>query len=99
MDSISKQSSKSTSVQKLPEISLRQKIQMFHQRWEKQVVRHLPKYDRSTIENVYQVSEFCPAIQLNMLQQEKKWQMKPRYMEKQLKINEKIRSTLVDWLI
>ena len=58
IDSNSK-STKSASIQKLPEISMRQKLQMFHQRWEKQVVRHLPKHDRATLDNVYHVSEFC----------------------------------------
>jgi hypothetical protein len=34
-----------------------------------------------------------------MLRVETKWQMNPRYMEAQRHLNEKIRSTLVDWLI
>ena len=72
---------------------------MFNQRWEKQVVRNLSKHDRHTLDNVYHVSEFCSEIQQNMLITEKKWQMNPRYMDKQEKINETIRSTLIDWLI
>jgi hypothetical protein len=34
-----------------------------------------------------------------MLKTERKWQMDSRYMEKQQKLSEKIRATLVDWLI
>ena len=56
-------------------------MQMWHQRYEKQVVRQLSKHDRLTIDNVYQVSEFCSEIQMNMLISEKKWSMNPRYMD------------------
>lgn len=49
--------------------------------------------------NVYHVSEFCQEIHKNMLRVEKKWNPNPEYMRSQLKIDETIRSTLVDWLI
>lgn len=49
---------------------------------------------------MYHVSEFCAEIHKNMLRVEKKWNPNPSYMLlKQKKIDETIRSTLVDWLI
>ena len=55
--------------------------------------------DRATLGNVYHVSEFCQDIHKNMLRVEKKWNPDPSYMLQQKKIDETIRSTLVDWLI
>ena len=49
--------------------------------------------------NVYHVAEFCADIHKNMLKTEKKWNADPNYMSHQVKIDETIRSTLVDWLI
>lgn len=49
--------------------------------------------------NVYHVSEYCAEIHDNMLKTEKKWNPDPSYMGNQLKIEETIRSTLIDWLI
>jgi hypothetical protein len=49
--------------------------------------------------NVYHVSEFCSEIHSNMLKTEAKWNPNPTYMASQQKIEETIRSTLVDWLI
>ena len=59
----------------------------------------MQKIDRSTSNNVYHVSEFCGDIHHNMLRVEAKWNPNPTYMSMQAKIDESIRSTLVDWLI
>lgn len=48
---------------------------------------------------MYHVSEFCEQIQHNMIKNEETWSVDANYMNKQTQINEKIRSTLVDWLI
>lgn len=62
---------KGGTAEKLPEITIQQKIQMFHQRCERLVFKPLPKVDRLTIDSVYHVSEFCQSIQKNMLKVEK----------------------------
>ena len=49
--------------------------------------------------NVHHVSEFCQEIQTAMLATEHKWNPNPSYMATQQKLDESIRSTLVDWLI
>ena len=49
--------------------------------------------------NVFHVAEFCASIQSNMLLTEKNWNADPAYMSRQQKIDETIRSTLVDWMI
>ena len=72
---------------------------MFHQRWDNKVLKTLPKCDRLTIDNVYHVSEFCGKIQNHMLKNEAKWSVDPHYMDRQPRIQETIRSTLIDWLI
>lgn len=45
------------------------------------------------------VTEFCQAIHKSMLRSEKKWDSDPSYMQYQIKIDESIRSTMIDWLI
>ena len=45
------------------------------------------------------MSEFVGEIHESMLNTENKWNANPTYMSIQQKINEQIRSTLVDWLI
>lgn len=85
--------------EKLPEITIQQKIQMFHQRCERLIFKTLPKIDRQTIDSVYHVSEFCQSIQQNMLKVEKHWAIDYTYMDYQVKIDETTRSTLIDWLI
>lgn len=45
------------------------------------------------------MSEYCGEIHGNMLNTEQKWNPNPSYMASQLKIEETIRSTLIDWLI
>jgi hypothetical protein len=50
---------KGGTAEKLPEITIQQKIQMFHQRCERLIFKTLPKVDRQTIDSVYHVSEFC----------------------------------------
>jgi hypothetical protein len=59
----------------------------------------MPKADKSTLDSVFHVSEFCEDIQFNMLKNEKKWSIDFNYMDRQEKLNETIRSTLIDWLI
>lgn len=72
---------------------------MFHQRCENQIFSHISKIDKQTLNNVYQVSEFCSEIHQNMLKNETKWNPNHGYMASQTKITETIRSTLVDWMI
>ena len=45
------------------------------------------------------MTEFVGEIHENMLQVEDKWNANPSYMGNQQKINEQIRSTLIDWMI
>ena len=45
------------------------------------------------------MTEYCQDIHKSMLKNESKWAPNPLYMSKQIKIDETIRSTLVDWLI
>ena len=52
-----------------------------------------------TLANVQHVSEFCQDIHTNMLTVEKKWSSDPTYMQLQVKIDESIRSTMIDWMI
>jgi hypothetical protein len=59
----------------------------------------MPKADKLTLDSVFHVSEFCEDIQFNMLKNEKKWSIDFNYMDRQEKLNETIRSTLIDWLI
>lgn len=72
---------------------------MYEQRCENQIYRHIQRTDRRTLNNVNHVSEFCQEIQANMLAVEAKWNPNPCYMAEQHKLDESIRSTLVDWLI
>lgn len=72
---------------------------MFNQRCENQIFNNISKIDRGTLGNVYHVSEFCQEIHSNMLNVEAKWNCDPNYMVMQDKIDEQIRSTLIDWLI
>lgn len=72
---------------------------MHQQRCQNQIFSQIPRIDRETVGNVYHVSEFCTDIHQNMLRVEKKWNPDPSYMLQQKKIDETIRSTLVDWLI
>lgn len=92
-------SQRATSREKLPGITVPQKLQLFHQRVEKQVYGQISRQDRHTTGNVYHVTEFCNEIHQNMLKNEAKWSPDPMYMCRQTKIDETIRSTLVDWLI
>ena len=48
---------------------------------------------------MHHVSEFCHEIQASMLASESKWNPNPCYMTTQQKLDESIRSTLVDWMI
>lgn len=72
---------------------------MFSQTCERKIFNKISLIDKSTINNVYHVTEFVTEIQKSMLQTEKKWNPDSSYMSRQDKINETIRSTLVDWLI
>lgn len=72
---------------------------MFHQRCDRQIFRQLPRCDRNTLDSVFHVSEFCGDILENMLAKENNWAVDYLYMDRQAKINETIRSTLIDWLI
>jgi hypothetical protein len=63
------------------------------------IFNNVPRADRHTMGNVYHVTEFCNDIHMNMLKHEEKWNPDPTYMCQQTKIDETIRSTLVDWLI
>ena len=64
-----------------------------------QMGKQIQRIDRSTMDNVYHVSEDCQAIQETMMKHESKWQVDSRYMGNQTKISETIRSTLMDWII
>jgi len=72
---------------------------MFDQRCQNQIFNQIRGADRSTVNNVYHVSEFCQDIHTNMLKNETKWNPNPTYMSTQQKIEETIRSKLIDWLI
>lgn len=72
---------------------------MFNQRCENQIFSLIPKLDKHTQGNVQHVTEFCQDIHKNMLRCEKKWDSDPSYMQLQIKIDESIRSTMIDWLI
>ena len=72
---------------------------MFDQRCQNQIFNLVKGVDRSTINNVYHVSEFCSDIHQNMLSHESQWNPNPTYMSRQEKIEETIRSKLIDWLI
>lgn len=51
------------------------------------------------MDNIYHVSEYVNEIQNLMLKNEHKWEVDSTYMANQTKINETIRSTLIDWII
>ena len=72
---------------------------MFHQRCDREIFSHISKIDKQHLNDVYHVSEFVSTIQENMLRIESKWNADPTYMSKQNKIDETIRSTLIDWMI
>ena len=72
---------------------------MFQQRCDRQIFRTLQRQDRLTLDSVFHVSEFCADIQDGMLVKESKWSVDYLYMDRQEKINETIRSQLVDWLL
>ena len=48
---------------------------------------------------MFHVSEFCCDILEGMIEKENKWSIDYLYMDRQAKINETVRSTLIDWLI
>lgn len=53
---------RASSRDKLPGISLHQKLQMFSQRCENQIFSQIIKIDKHTLNDVYHVSEFCSDI-------------------------------------
>ena len=88
-----------TSRDKLPGIAAHQKLHSFNMRCENLIFSQIGRVDRQSLSNVYHVAEFCGEIHKNMLKSEKKWSADANYMSHQVKIDETIRSTLVDWLI
>lgn len=59
----------------------------------------ISKVDRTTMTDIYHVSEYCGEIQLHMQQAERETQADPTYMKRQPAVNENVRAILVDWLI
>ena len=72
---------------------------MYQQRVERYVTSHISKVDRTTLTDIYHVSEYCAEIQLHMQSVEKDTQPDPSYMKRQPQVNENVRAILVDWLI
>jgi peptidyl-tRNA hydrolase len=68
---------------KLPEIGLGTKQAMYQQRIERYVTSHISKVDRTTLTDIYHVSEYCAEIQLHMQSVEKDTQPDPSYMKRQ----------------
>lgn len=59
-------SSNRASKERLPEISVLQKQQMFMTRIEKFIIQKIPKFDAANIKNIFEVSEFAEDIHSNM---------------------------------
>lgn len=85
--------------EKLPEIGLHTKLQMYNNRVEKNVLSNISKIDKSTLSDIYHVSEYCSEIQLHMQMTEADTMPDGFYMKRQHDINENVRAILVDWLI
>lgn len=51
---------------KLPEIGLGTKLQMYSQRIERNIHSGMNKLDKATMSDIYHVSEYCSDIQKNM---------------------------------
>eukprot|EP00347_Sterkiella_histriomuscorum_P012476 403368431 len=92
-------SSNRASKERLPEIPVVQKQQMFMNRVDKFIIQKLPKFDAANIKNIYEVSEFAEDIHTNMKLSEATAQPNASYMKRQSDINESMRAILVDWLI
>ena len=52
--------------EKLPEIGLSTKLDMYQQRLERHVIGNIQKVDRSTLSDIYHVSEYCADITHHM---------------------------------
>ena len=55
--------------------------------------------DKSTMDDIYQVSEFCDHITRLMLATERLTQPNSTYMDSQKDIKEDTRAILIDWII
>lgn len=51
------------------------------------------------MDSAYHVSEYCANIQSSMLKREDEWAIDGKYMMQQTKMNETIRTKLIDWLL
>lgn len=72
---------------------------MYNNRVEKNVLSNISKIDKSTLSDIYHVSEYCSEIQLHMQMTEADTMPDGFYMKRQHDINENVRAILVDWLI
>ena len=75
------------------------KLQMYNNRIEKNVLSSISKIDKSTLSDIYHVSEYCTDIQRHMQATEEQTMPDGFYMKRQQDINENVRAILVDWLI
>lgn len=56
---------------------------MYQQRVERYVIGNIHKVDRSTLSDIYHVSEYCAEITFHMQQSERDTQPDPSYMKRQ----------------
>jgi cyclin B len=72
---------------------------MYNQRVERNIIANISKIDKSTLADIYHVSEYCADIQKDMQRKELSTKPDSFYMKRQTEINENVRAILVDWLI
>jgi G2/mitotic-specific cyclin-B, other len=72
---------------------------MYNQRVERNIISNISKTDKTTLTDIYHVSEYCADIQQDMQRKELSTKPDSFYMKRQTEINENVRAILVDWLI
>jgi len=72
---------------------------MFNQRVERHINAGISKVDKSTLSNIYHVSEYCSEIQRNMQVEQQLTMAFPYYMKSQNQgFTENMRAEIVNWL-
>jgi hypothetical protein len=73
---------------------------MWHQRIERNINSGISKVDKTTLSNIYHVSEYCSEIQRHMQTEQNLTKPFPFYMKSQTKgFNENLRAEIIDWII
>jgi hypothetical protein len=73
---------------------------MYNQRIERNIIQGISKVDKTTLSNIYHVSEYCSEIQRNMQLEQNLTMPFPFYMKSQSKgFNENLRAEVVNWLV